>query len=183
MFFYCILLAFCSSIDSLGIGISYGLKNIKISILSYFMLFIISLIISLFSVLFGNVLYKILPNNIENIISSIILIFMGVYIIYKSIGEYDADFNKSKDIDLKEAIFLGIAICIDTIGIGVSAGNSRLSMYLFPITASVLQILFLSTGILLGKKILKESKFSNKFWSILSGGLLIFMGVLNFFYF
>ena len=43
-----LILAVSSSIDSLGIGITYGIKNTKISLIARFILFIISFIISIF---------------------------------------------------------------------------------------------------------------------------------------
>ena len=58
-----ILLAISSSIDSLGIGVTYGIKNTKISKLSKIILFVISLITTYISIFFGNIIQYILPNS------------------------------------------------------------------------------------------------------------------------
>lgn len=56
MFFNYVALAISASIDSLGIGITYGLKNTKIVFSAKLVLFIISIIITAFSMLLGNFL-------------------------------------------------------------------------------------------------------------------------------
>ena len=61
-----ILLAISSSIDSLGIGVTYGIKNTKISKLSKIILFVISLITTYISIFFGNIIQYILPNSFTN---------------------------------------------------------------------------------------------------------------------
>ena len=54
MLLNCILLALSVSIDSLGIGISYGIKHTKISKISNFTLFSISFLMTSFSIFIGN---------------------------------------------------------------------------------------------------------------------------------
>ena len=179
MFLRSIFLAFCSSVDSIGIGISYGLKNIKISILSYIILFIVSLFISTISIILGSLFSSLLPIILGESIGSIILLFMGLYIIYKSLAEYNADFDKSNNIDVKEALFLGLALSVDSIGIGIGGVNIGLNIYLFSILVSLFNVTFLIIGTLLGNKITKIANVHTSTWSILSGGLLIFISVLN----
>ena len=55
MLLNCILLALSVSIDSLGIGISYGIKHTKISKISNFTLFSISFIVTSLSIIIGNI--------------------------------------------------------------------------------------------------------------------------------
>lgn len=47
MLYNYVMLALCVSIDSLGTGITYGLKNTKISTLAKLILFILSLVVLL----------------------------------------------------------------------------------------------------------------------------------------
>ena len=56
MLINCFILAISSSIDSLGIGVTYGIKDKKISFSSTIILFIISLLVSFISVFFGKIL-------------------------------------------------------------------------------------------------------------------------------
>lgn len=179
MFLRSIFLAFCSSIDSIGIGISYGFKNIRISFLSYIILFWVSLFISSISIIIGSIFSSLLPIILSESIGSIILFLMGLYIIYKSLAEYNADFDKSNNIDIKEALFLGIALSVDSIGIGIGGVNIGVNIYLYSIFVSLFNIIFLTIGRLLGNKITSISNVPISSWSILSGGLLIFISILN----
>ena len=61
MFFSSLLLAFTSSIDSFGIGVTYGIKKTKISLTSKIVLFAISFIITNLSIFVGDLIRKIFP--------------------------------------------------------------------------------------------------------------------------
>lgn len=79
-----ILLAISVSIDSLGIGITYGIRNTKIYFFSKIILFIISVLITSLAVFIGGLICTILPNNFANYIGVFILVFLGIWIIYQS---------------------------------------------------------------------------------------------------
>lgn len=79
------LLAISSSVDSLGIGITYGLKKTKISYVANIILFSISIIITTFSMWFGNCISNFLSSNITNVIGSLIIIFMGFFMTFQAL--------------------------------------------------------------------------------------------------
>ncbi len=188
MFINCVVLAISSSIDSLGIGITYGVKNTKISFISKIILFIISLIISSLSVFLGGFLTHILSSSFTNLVGGFILFIIGVFVIIKAFIEQNSanksyyDFNHSNLIDPKEAIFLGLALSLDSLGIGVSSSLIGDSSLFFPILISVFQFVFLSLGIYIGKKVNKVSGLlglSDLIWSFISGLLLICIGLIR----
>lgn len=180
-----IILAISSSIDSLGIGITYGIKNMEISFLSKLILFIISLVISFISIFLGDLLNNYLTNNLISYIGSGILIFIGFSVIIKSLFEHKNeknnyyDFNYSNLIDPKEAVFLGLSLSLDSFGIGVSYSLIENNYFLFPFFISIFQIIFLSTGNMLGKKIKNISNLPDFLYGLISGILLIFIGFLK----
>lgn len=185
MLINCIVLAISSSIDSLGIGITYGIKSTKISTISKIILLCISLLISFLSVFFGKFLTSILSENFANMIGGFILFVIGGFIIVKSFFDSNScdnnyyDFNNSKLIDPKESIFLGFALSLDCFGIGVSSGLINSYSFLFPLFVSVFQFAFLSLGIRIGKKISNLSNVSDFVWSLISGVLLICIGLIK----
>ena len=65
MILNCIVLALSVSIDSFGIGITYGIKNTKITNLSKLILFIVSLIATIISINLGKIISKIRLFNIS----------------------------------------------------------------------------------------------------------------------
>lgn len=231
MLLNCFLLAFCVSIDSLSIGLTYGLKNTKISFGAKLILFIISIVITSFSIFIGDSICKIFSPNISTAIGCMLLCIMGLWIIVQAITnnketksqsvdssyevipeiapiqkfdfsyniknkkEYHffikflgitvqiirdptySDFNKSNQIEWKEALYLGIALSLDSIGIGIGSSIMGLNSFLFPILVAIFQLFFLSFGSYLGKKIKDISNIPENIWSIISGILLIFVGI------
>ena len=182
MFFSCILLAICSTLDSLGIGITYGLKNTKILLFSKVVLFACSFFITFSSLLLGNCLSSIFPNIFSNIIGAIVLIFIGIVLIFSCFKkENNFDFDYSNNIDSKEAIFLGFALSLDSFGIGISSSMFNINIWLLPLFISVFQLLFLSFGNFLGRKIKNAANIPANSWNIIAGILIVFIGIIKFF--
>lgn len=144
-----VILAISSSIDSLGIGITYGIKNTKISYIAKVVLFLISTIISIISIWFGDIIKNIFPEYLIKLIGSSILIFMGLFICFQSTHKANknmsinnfkkaeqkvysffieflgitikiiknpisSDLNNSNVIEPKEALFLSLALSLDS---------------------------------------------------------------------
>lgn len=212
-----LFLAISSSIDSLGIGITYALKNTRISHIANVILFIISIIITTFSMWFGNCLRNFFPHLITNYIGSFIIIFMGIFMIIQALKKKKSenvenlkdpvndekiysffikylgitiqiiknpiysDFDNSKKIDCKEAFFLAIALSLDSFCIGIGSTIAGISNSLFPFFISIFQLIFLKLGNIIGKKLTNTKIFPDNTWSVLSGILLIIIGVIKLF--
>lgn len=213
MLFTSILLAISTSIDSLGIGITYGIRNTKISTIATVILFFISIAITNFSLFIGSKLSTFLPEQITSIIGCILLCCMGAWIFYQSCcskkldvhsnskiekkvhqffikflgitiqiirDPISSDLDNSHKIDSKEAIYLGIALSLDSVCIGIGGSILGLGSILFPFLVATFQIIFLTFGRFLGKKILKISTLSPSIWNKISGILLISIGISRF---
>ena len=210
-----LFLAISSSIDSFGIGITYGIRNTKISNLAKLILFVISFIVSFFAVYFGDFLKDLLPDNIANYIGCCLLIFLGVFVCFQSFKKdtknsvceevfsepkiyrffikflgitiqiikdpISSDLDKSNLIDGKEALFLGVALSLDSFAIGISSGILGIHSIIFPLIVSIFQLLFISIGNLLGSTLNRFSKLPKSIWSIISGILLIIIGIIKWF--
>lgn len=219
MFINSLILAISASIDSLGIGITYGIKNIKISNNAKIILFFISFFISILSIWFGNTFKKFLPYSVLDFIGSSILICMGLFFCFQALRKNNktntsnlkqlkdnknnntkiysifinflgitikiikdpnsSDFDKSNYIDGKEALFLGIALSLDSFCIGIGFSLMNISSVLFPLLISLFQLIFLSLGNLVGKKLYNNTILPNNVWSIISGILLIIIGIFK----
>lgn len=227
MLFNALILAFSASIDSLGVGISYGVKKTKISFWAFVVLFIFSLAITSLSIVAGHLITSFVSNEFVSILGSIILFGIGIFIIYgatvkkksklehntsldmnsdinisqnkfkKKSKEYNffikcfgitiniikdpvsSDIDNSNKIDIKEAIFLGIAMSLDSISIGFGASIIGVNQFIFPLLISTFQIIFLNIGIFIGKHINNISRLPKNIWNIISGILLIFIGLLK----
>ena len=176
-----ILLSISTSIDSLGIGLTYGIKNTKIPNLSKFILLGIFLAISISSIYIGKCLGNLFGIDLTNIVSSLILLIIGITIVSKALFEHknqkSYDFNNSNLIDPKEAFILGIALSLDSFGIGVSYGLLNTHAFIFSMFVVMFQFIFLNFGIYFGKKIKNKCQTKNipdYIWSIISS-VIIFM--------
>ena len=121
-----ILLSISSSIDSFGIGITYGLRKLKIGILSKIILFTVSIITTYIAVLIGKNVNCLLSPLITKLLGAVILIFIGTVIIFQlitpnsskktKINNYKLSTNKYMCIEKKVykffIKFLGITIQI-----------------------------------------------------------------------
>ena len=84
MFFSILILAISSSIDSLGIGITYGLKRIELKKWTRLILFCISILVTILSIISGNILKNIFSENFFKLIGTVILVLMGLLIVFKT---------------------------------------------------------------------------------------------------
>lgn len=217
MFVNSFILAISSSIDSFGIGITYGIKNTNISYVSQIVLFSISFCISIISIWFGDMIKSIFDEFIINFIGSCILILMGIFIFIQSINKKKeekfttdisnfkdekiysffikflgitikiiknpiySDFNNSNTIEPKEALFLSLALSLDSFSIGICGSIIGINPIIFPLLISGFQLIFLQFGNYLGKKLYSFTKLPQGIWSTISGILLIFIGIIRVF--
>lgn len=210
MFLTFLFLALSLSIDSIGIGITYGLRNTRIPFFSKLILFLISIFFTTFSLIIGNLITNFLPEYISNFIGSFILIFIGIWILFQIFHvshkkDYSINYNEpkiyslfikflgitiqiikepkssdldnSKIIDWKEACFLGIALSIDSVSVSIGTGITGLSSFYFPILVASFHMLFLFFGKFLGHKIIGIQNFPENICNIISGCLLIIIGI------
>jgi len=92
-----------------------------------------------------------------------------------------SDLDNSKKIDAKESIYLGLALSLDSISVGIGSSIIGFNSFLFPILVSFFQLLFLSIGFSFGRKLINSSKIPDNIWSLISGIILILIGILKFF--
>ena len=159
-----LILAVSLSMDALGIGISYGLRGIRVSWKA-------RVVICAMSMLLGCGMLLIL---------GLVIIVQG-FRKRKEENSFSCDFDRSKAIETAEALYLGAALSVDSFGAGVSSAVSGMNSILVPILAGLMQMLFLWGGGFLGKR-LKLIQLKNPgVFVYLSGGLLVVLAVLRWF--
>lgn len=202
-----ILLVLVVSLDSFVASIAYGAKRIKIPLSSIFIINIISSLFLGISIFFGLFIQQFIPDSITKIISFILLSLLGIYFLFESIvknhidsktylnkkfklnifdigfviniyiDEISADLDQSKRLDSREAIYLGIALALDSlaVGFGNSFGNIHSSYAI--IFSAIIGVIGVSSGLILGEKLVKRSNI-NLSW--LAGVILIILAFLKF---
>jgi putative sporulation protein YtaF len=197
-FIYVFFIALANNIDNIGVRIAYSIRGIKIPLPKNLWISLITFIISSFAAFSGSIISGFLSKQISSIVSMMFLIAIGLWIILEPqlrkrnvlreesnagrkniynilIKPENADMDDSKEIDFKEATFLGIALSINNIGGGLSAGMIGLNSFFVGLFSAVISFLALWSGNYI-------TKFFNK-WNlgdkatILSGILLILIGI------
>lgn len=128
MLFTSLILAMSSSIDALGIGTTFGIRNTKVSVGAKFVIYFLILIISSIGVLIGSFISKFLSEKLTNFLGSSVLILMGIWIIYNSINRKPRKKEEKKLSGFKYNFFikpLGITIQIIKNPISSDLDNSQ----------------------------------------------------------
>lgn len=177
--FYMLMLAFSLSIDAAGIGLSYGIRGIKIPISAEAVIGGISFLVIFASMAFGEILCGFISEDAGEIIGAIILLIIGIWIVLQGTNKKEfnnkdkvfnfmikplgitikiirtpecCDLNKSFIIEPFEAIYLGTALSFDSIGAGITASAFGFNKFLFSLLVCLFQILLLNSGAFFGKK-------------------------------
>lgn len=184
-----ILLAIALSVDAIGLGLSIGIRNTKIGIKAISIISVTGIMVMSISLTLGNAIFTVLPDNSEKLISGVILIIVGLYIMINSIDEnenisnkniikvsHHGDMDNSGHIDPKEAFFVGLALSIDSIAICVSISKMDYA-FIFPIIAVIVQNILMFVFMLVGKKI--SHMYDNSLCTIASGAIIVILGMIS----
>lgn len=196
---YIFLISLANNIDNIGVRIAYSIRGIRISKLKNLWISIITFFISSLSAFSGTFLSSILNKRIASVLSMIILVTIGLWIILEHFFEEknllhkknsnsnkniiidilenpeSANIDKSSHIDFKEATLLGIALSINNIGGSLSAGMIGLNSYFVGIFSATISFVALWSGNYLTAFLIKFN-LGNKAITM-SGIVLIIIGI------
>lgn len=178
----CILLALSVSIDALSLGVTYGIKNSKISKFSNIIIFLIALVSTSLAMFLGILVSIVFSPKLGTTIGSVLLILLGIYIIYKvhsSNDDTNFDLDNSNSIDTKEAIILALTVSIDASCVGLSCGMMGFNSLLYPFLTAFFHMFFINCGNYFSKIIFSRINTSKKNLSILSGSILILIALIR----
>ena len=214
-----LLFAFAVSLDSFGVGLSYGIRKIVVPWFSIIIICLTSSIATIFSMFFGNMIAHYISPLFAEKIGAIIMVVVGIGILYQAVMNIcknksakkqntnfksnvveqhiikfkilkigiiiqilqepaEADFDRSGEISMGEALILGIALAIDALGAGFGAAVAGYQLWLVPIFVGSFNLTLLSFGLCLGQK-WEISSLGEK-GTLLPGLILIFLGLRRF---
>jgi putative sporulation protein YtaF len=171
-------LAASSSLDNFGVGVAYGIRNIRISWPANTVIAVICFLFSMAGILFGLWIAEFLPGILSTLVGGFLLLIIGLRIVLlavprkKQIGNSEgaeppanivsvkeilahpeiADADKSGEISFCESVVLGIALSANALTNGLGAGVLGLSPLAISLTAAVGSFAAVWAGALLGKK-------------------------------
>jgi putative sporulation protein YtaF len=199
-FLYLLIIALTNNLDNIGVRIAYSIRGIKITAVINIWISVITFIISYIAAYSGTVILEYLGKHLSSLLTMMLLSGIGSYMIYRRYlkrmcqGEFgqdqkkgichillkpeNADMDNSKHIDFKEATFLGIALSINNVGGGVSAGIIGLNPFWVGLLSAVLSFFILWAGNYMAEFFIKWN-LANKA-TIAAGILLIAIGIEQF---
>ncbi|KOO51629.1 sporulation membrane protein YtaF [Viridibacillus arvi] len=201
--------AFSSSIDNLGVGISYGIRKITIRFDKNLLIAFICFLMSMGGITFGVWLSTILPGMLPVIFGAFVLFVIGIRIIllakprkkeFSPVGSTNevqskrfqdvlrnpekANLDKSGEIGWWESVLLGVALSANALTNGLGAGLLGLSPLAISITAAIGSFVTVWAGVKLGSKVadVRIGSFTlGQFGTIISGVIIIVVACTVFF--
>jgi putative Mn2+ efflux pump MntP len=169
------------SIDALGVGFSYRMRGIKITKKAKLVMTVLTACVMGLSMAAGRLFSHLLPPEIMNLFGTALLVLMGLVIIYNALFGQEAfyDFNKSKNIELREAVLLGLALSSDAASCGVALAFVNTGSFLLPVLSGLMQGVFLWLGEILYTRGTKTRLGGQKGLGAFSGGILLLMAVIK----
>ena len=187
-------ISLANNLDNTGVGFAYGVARIRLPHLVNLWVSAITFLITASAVAFGSGIGHFLPAQIARCLSATILCTIGAMVIYPAVKRsrvdrpastnpisrvledpIKADADDSRHIDYREGALLGVALSINNIGGGISAGLVHLSVFWTAILSSVISFFVLWLGGILGRR-LAAGRIA-EYATVLSGLMLIGIGL------
>lgn len=200
------MLVLALSLDAFVASFAYGANKIEIPFTSIVIIDLVCVFFLAISVFFGELVKCFLSDYVTSIFGFLILFFLGVFYLFESIiktyfknkitsrskvkvklfdiwliidiyvDEIKADFDNSKRLNSREALYLAVALSLDSLAIGFSSGLGNINILLIIFMSFIFHILTIWSGLLIGKKFAEKSKI-NLSW--ITGILLICLAFLK----
>lgn len=200
-----LMIGVAANLDNFGIGVSYGIRKIRIPFLSNFFIALLSGIIVALSVLAGHILGQFI--GVANLLGALLIIGIGVWVgLDKGLTEpaavpvsvpltktYSlpikplrcivriikdpsaADKDANGFISAKESVALGLTLSLNCVATGVGAGLTGMSARPVALFVFLFSMVTISIGYWTGWR--TASNRFEKWTQILSGVLLILIGI------
>lgn len=194
--YFIIGLAFASSIDNLAVGLSYGVRKVRIGFGANLLIAAICFGFSMAGILFGEWIGQILPGELPDIVGAVLLFLIGVRILLlmaprgknsdkSGTGQRPPTSWLSKVLALEsgkvgvfEAIVLGVALSANALANAVGAGLLHMPPIAIALTASIGSLATIAVGTALGTSAarLRIGDF-DRFGTVISGATLVGLAI------
>ena len=163
-----LLFGVSASLDALLVGVSYGVRGVRIRLWQNLFISLVTLLGTCLSISFGSILVPLVPPLISSCAGSLILSILGIYYIIKWLFTFTGKQELDHLLDQKqsalktaeqprdglsavEVFFLSLSLSVNNLGIGLSASLTGLTLVPAAIATCLCSVLFLMAGNLLGQ--------------------------------
>lgn len=195
------LLALAVSIDGFSVGLSCGLRKLRIPFPSLMVICSSSALAVAISMLAGEGVAYLIPVELLTLLGGALLVLLGLFVITQNIREArlkeireckaaatkrnrltgllrrpeDADLDKSGVLSMKEAFLLGLALAADAFAAGFAAALSGAPLIYTVFAVGLTKLLLVPLGVA-GGRYLAEG-FSLRYPGVISGVILLTIGI------
>ncbi len=196
-FLYAFLIALTNNVDNLGARIAYSIQGTRVSTPINLWISIITFVISFAAAFSGAAAIGSLGTEAASVIAMGFLVAIGSWMVLQTrkqawheekppgkdaaspwtvlLKPHHADMDASKHIDLIEGTVLGIALSINNIGGGLSAGIIGLNPFLVALLSAFVSFVALWAGNYMAEFFVKRGITEKA--AVVGGALLIAIGV------
>jgi len=200
-----IMLGIAVSLDGFGIGLAFGLRKLRLPLLSLFVICLFSSASVFVSMQLGALASGLFSPRAASFLGGFILILVGACLARQALrGEGErpvvqnseggqnsglaflsvvlrdpsqADSDNSGTISAGEAMFLGITLALDALGAGFAAAMMDFSPADTTIVVALSKFMFVSAGLCMGRRYAENS--GEKRTAAFSGMILMVMGLAH----
>lgn len=203
-----ILIGIATNLDNLGIGLTYGIRKIRVPLKTNIVISLLSGLAMVLSCYAGHILKHILPLNIGNTLGGMLVSIIGLYTVIdyfhnvrKQNSNYQSDIIKqgdkfkdirgimddpcradkdySGDISAREALLLGTALAINCLGTGIGAGMTGVFVWSLSLSVMFFSFISISLGVYIGRKYASQHLGGRA--TVLAGLVLFLVGLYEIF--
>lgn len=169
-----LLFALAVSADALGVGVAYGMRQMRVPLASLAVMAGISVILLVAGLVGGYLVAALLHPGLGRWVGALVLIGLGCWLLaeaWRADGPYHllnlhipslgitisilkepvrADTDCSGVISWREAVTVGLALAVDALGAGFGAAVAGLEVWILPVLAGGLEIVAVAAGLWVG---------------------------------
>ncbi|MBQ3055265.1 MAG: manganese efflux pump [Oscillospiraceae bacterium] len=173
-----LLLAVVLNFDALSIGLSYGMRGIRLPLFSLLFLSASSVVYAVLAEAAGHLFLQQFPTTLVSLIGASVLLVIGILTLHSAFGDNtDYDFDRSNSINFAEGAALALALSLDAVGTAFSL-NAEVP-FVFPCLIGLCQFLFLLIGKKAGAHLASVTECSACALHLISGVILIFLAFMR----
>ncbi len=202
--FFVIALAISSSIDNLAVGVSYGVRDIRIPLAANLLIAAICFIFSELGILLGQSIATLLPGKLPDLVGAILLLLIGLRILLLALPRQSRRQEPDRpatgwrgllrqaetlmageagEIGITESIILGIALSANALTNALGAGLLGMPPFAISLAAAIGSFVTVAVGVALGFRLahIRIGEHSiGRFGTFISGIVLIGLAVKTF---
>lgn len=182
-----ILIGIAANLDNLGISLAYGIKQVKIPILSNAVIALIAMLVTYVAVTAGSTVVLYISPYIANLLGSLLLCVIGVWTLLSNsfsnqriAGNPELfDGDKNLVISIREAMALGFVLSANCLAGGIAIGANGISALWMVMSIGVFSFITIGVGSRFGSLLAKT--FIGSYSTVIAGWSLIIIGIFEVF--